>query len=76
MKVLNPIELFSEKILRREGTNGGDAMNGSGEVREYRGLGNTLQSLDAPGRCQVETTKNDKEDTKDECRQNHPRMYC
>ena len=68
MKVLYTIKLFPEKMLRREGTNGCDAMHGSGEVREHRGLDNTLQSLDVPRRRQVETTKKNKEDSKDECR--------
>ena len=72
MQVLYPVELCTKERLRRECPDGGEPVQGGGELGEYWRLGNSLQSFDVSGRGHVETTEKDEDYAKDKRWKNHP----
>ena len=72
MQVLYPVELCTKERLCGECPDGGEPVQGGGELGEYWRLGNSLQSLDVSGRGHVEPTEKDEDDAKDKRWKNHP----
>ena len=72
MQVLYPVELCTKERLCGECPDGGETVQGGGELGEYWRLGNSLQSLDVSGRGHVETTEKDEDYAKDKRWKNHP----
>ena len=72
MQVLYPVELCTKERLCGECPDGGEPVQGGGELGEYWRLGNSLQSFDVSGRGHVETTEQDEDYAKDKRWKNHP----
>ena len=72
MQVLYPVELCTKERLCGECPDGGETVQGGGELGEYWRLGNSLQSFDVSGRGHVETTEQDEDYAKDKRWKNHP----
>ena len=72
MQVLYPVELCTKERLCGECPDGGETVQGGGELGEYWRLGNSLQSFDVSGRGHVETTEKDEDYAKDKRWKNHP----
>ena len=72
MQVLYPVELCTKERLCGECPDGGETVQGGGELGEYWRLGNSLQSFDVSGGGHVETTEQDEDYAKDKRWKNHP----
>ena len=72
MQVLYPVELCTKERLCGECPDGGETVQGGGELGEDWRLGNSLQSFDVSGRGHVETTEQDEDYAKDKRWKNHP----